>query len=90
MARYVGEYQTEDPNTTMKVVIVDGRLALDLPGQPIPLELYPPDDEGIWYLRVNPTVAVSFNEGEDAKIDSLNFHLPDGTALTRQRIDNDG
>jgi len=89
MERYVGEYQTEDPNATMKVVIIDGRLALDLPGQPISLELYPPDDMGIWYLRLNPTVAVSFNEGEDDKIHSLNLHLPDGTALTRQRIDDD-
>lgn len=89
MARYVGEYQTEDPNATMKVVIIDGRLAIDLPGQPISLELYPPDDEGIWYLRLNPTVAVSFNEGEDDEINSLNLHLPDGTALTRQRIDDD-
>ena len=89
MERYVGEYQTEDPNATMKVVIIDGRLAIDLPGQPISLELYPPDDMGIWYLRLNPTVAVSFNEGEDDEINSLNLHLPDGTALTRQRIDDD-
>jgi len=89
MERYVGEYQTEDPNATMKVVIIDGRLAIDLPGQPISLELYPPDDMGRWYLRINPTVAVSFNEGEDEEIDSLNLHLPDGTVLTRQRIEED-
>ena len=88
MERYVGEYQTEEPNATMKVVILNGRLALDLPGQPISLELYPPDDEGRWYLRINPTVAVSFNEGEEG-IHSLNLHLPDGTAITRQRIDDD-
>ena len=90
MERYVGEYRTEDPNTTMKVVIVDGRLALDLPGQPISLELYHPDEEGRWYMRVNPTVAVSFNIGEDDEVDSLILHLPDGTALTRPRIDKDG
>ena len=88
MERYVGEYQTEEPNATMKVVILNGRLALDLPGQPISLELYPPDDEGRWYLRINPTVAVSFNEGEEGIL-SLNLHLPDGTAITRQRIDDD-
>lgn len=84
----MGEYQTEEPNATMKVVILNGRLALDLPGQPISLELYPPDDEGRWYLRINPTVAVSFNEGEEGIL-SLNLHLPDGTAITRQRIDDD-
>ncbi|MDH5792804.1 MAG: serine hydrolase, partial [Candidatus Bathyarchaeota archaeon] len=88
MERYVGVYQTEDPNVTMGVVIHDGRLALDIPGQPIELELYPPDEEGKWYMRVNPTIAVSFNETDDGRIDSLTLHLPDGTTYTRKRIDD--
>jgi hypothetical protein len=86
MEKYVGTYQTEDPNITMRVVIHDGRLALDIPGQPIELDLYPPDEGGIWYLRTNPTVAVSFNETDDGGIDSLALHLPDGTTYTRKRI----
>jgi CubicO group peptidase (beta-lactamase class C family) len=89
MERYVGVYQTEEPNVTMKVVIHDGRLALEIPGQPIELELYPPDEEGKWYIRVNPTVAVSFNEADDGRIDSLTLHLPDGTTYTRKRIGDD-
>jgi CubicO group peptidase (beta-lactamase class C family) len=89
MEKYIGTYQTEDPNVTMGVVIHDGRLALDIPGQPIELELYPPDEEGIWYLRANPTVSVSFNETDDGKIDSLTLHLPDGTTYTRKRIGDD-
>ena len=89
MEKYVGIYQTEDPNVTMKVVIHDGRLALDIPGQPIELELYPPDDEGKWYIRVNPTVAVSFNETDDGRIDSFTLHLPDGTTYIRKRIYDD-
>ena len=88
MERYVGRYQTEDPNVTMGVVIVDGRLALDIPGQPTALELYPPDEGGFWYMRVNPAVAVSFNEAEDGGVESLNLHLPDGTTYTRKRIDD--
>ena len=88
MERYIGTYETEDPNVTMRVVIVDGRLALDIPGQPAALDLYPPDEEGIWYIRVNPTVAVSFNESGDGEIQSLDLYLPDGTVLTRQRIDD--
>ncbi len=87
MEKYVGTYQTEDPNATMKVVIHNGRLALDIPGQPI-LELYPPNDEGKWYIRVNPTIAVSFNETDDGRIDSLTLHLPDGTTYIRKRIDD--
>ena len=86
MERYVGEYQTEVPNITLRVVIVDGRLALDIPGQPVLLELYPPDDDGRWYMRVNPIVAISFNESGGGEVQSLNLHLPDGTTLTRQRI----
>jgi CubicO group peptidase (beta-lactamase class C family) len=86
MEKYIGTYQTEDPNVTMGVVIHDGRLALDIPGQPMELELYPPDEEGRWYIRVNPTIAVSFNETDDGVIESLTLHLPDGTTYTRKRI----
>jgi CubicO group peptidase (beta-lactamase class C family) len=89
MEKYVGTYQTEDPNVTMRVVIHDGRLALDIPGQPVELELYPPDEGGRWYMRVNPTVAVSFNETDEGLVDSLNLYLPDGTTYTRKRIDED-
>jgi hypothetical protein len=72
----------------MGVVIVDGRLALDIPGQPMALELYPPDEGGFWHMRVNPAVAVSFNEAEDGGVESLNLHLPDGTTYTRKRIED--
>jgi CubicO group peptidase (beta-lactamase class C family) len=87
MEKYMGIYQTDDPYVTMSGVIHDGRLALDIAGQPIELELYPPDDEGKWYIRVNPTIAVSFYETDDGRIDSLTLHLPDGTTYTRKRID---
>jgi len=89
MEKYVGVYETEDPNVTMQVVIVDGKLALEIPGQPFALELYPPDDEGKWYIRLNPIVAVSFNEAEDGRVASLSLHLPDGTSYLRQRLDDD-
>jgi hypothetical protein len=88
MEKYVGTYETEELNVTMKVEIINGVLALDIPGQPIKLELYPPDEEGKWFIRVNPLVAVSFNETEDGAIDSLTLHLPDGTTITRKRLDD--
>ena len=52
---------------TIKVVIHNDRLALELPGQQIELELYPPDDEGKLYIRINPTVAVSFSETDEGE-----------------------
>ncbi|UCD46175.1 MAG: serine hydrolase [Candidatus Bathyarchaeota archaeon] len=89
MGKYVGTYETEDPNVTVKMVIVEGRLALDIPGQPIPLDLYPPDEGGKWYMRVNPTIAVSFNESSDGRIESFTLHLPDGSTYQRKRIQDE-
>jgi CubicO group peptidase (beta-lactamase class C family) len=87
MEKYIGTYETEDTNITMKVLIVNERLALDIPGQPNTLELYPPDEEGKWYLRLNPSIAISFNENEAGEIESLNLHLPDGSTYTRRRLE---
>jgi CubicO group peptidase (beta-lactamase class C family) len=84
--QYLGVYETEDPNITMKVVIHEGMLALDIPGQPIQLDLFPPDEDGMWYLRVNPAIAVSFIK-VDNEIESIVLHLPDGTKYTRNRLE---
>ena len=51
MEKYLGEYETEDPNITMSVVIHDGMLALVIPGQPIELDLYPPNEDGLWVIK---------------------------------------
>jgi len=85
MEKYLGEYETEDPNITMSVVIHDGVLALVIPGQPVELDLYPPDENGMWVMKLNPTVVVSFNE-IDGIIDSIVLYLLDGTTYTRKRI----
>ena len=89
MEKYVGFYQTEDPNVTVEVLVNEGRLALNVTGQPTLLELYPPDDEGKWYIRFNPTIAISFNETEDDRVTSFTAHLPDGTTLLRPRMGSD-
>ena len=86
MEKYVGTFETEDPNITMGVVIYEGKLALEIPGQPVALELFPPNSEGLWFIRINPSVAVGFSEAEDGKIDSLSLYLPDGTVYVRKRI----
>ena len=89
MEKYIGFYQTEDPNVTVEVLIHEGRLALNITGQPTLLELYPPDSEGKWYIRVNPTTAISFNESDDGGVVSFTAHLPDGTTFLRPRINSD-
>ena len=87
MDKYLGVYETEDPNVTMRVIIHEGMLALDIPGQPISLDLYPPDEEGMWRLRLNPATAVSFVE-VDGEVESIVFHLPDGTTYSRKRLED--
>jgi CubicO group peptidase (beta-lactamase class C family) len=86
LQKYLGRYQTEEPGVVVTVLIHNGNLALDIPGQLVKLELYPPDEQGKWYVRLNPQLAVSFNEGADGKIESFTAHLPDGTTLLRPRV----
>jgi CubicO group peptidase (beta-lactamase class C family) len=87
LQKYTGHYQTEDPDVVVEVLIQNGRLALDIPGQPVLLELSPPDEEGKWYFRLNPQLAIAFNESTDGKVESFTAHLPDGTTLLRQKIE---
>jgi len=88
LQKYLGHYQTEDPGIVVEVLIQNGGLALDIPGQPVPVELFPPDEEGKWYFRLNPQVAIAFNESSDGKIESFTAYLPDGTTLLRPRIED--
>jgi len=78
----------EDPGIVVEVLMQNGDLALDIPGQPVPLKLSPPDEEGKWYIRLDPRVAIAFNENLDGKIESFTTYLPDGTTLIRPRIDD--
>ena len=86
MEKYTGTYETEDPELTMKIVIVNERLALDIPGQPVPLELYPPDVQGIWVMRLNPSVSVSFTETTEGEVESVTLYVPGGVSYTRKRL----
>jgi len=76
--RYVGSYRDEAFERDVKVIIHNDHLAIKAPESPVIRELYPPDEEGKWYVRLDPTLAVSFNEAEDGRIESLTVHAPDG------------
>ena len=75
--KYVGTY-LGDEGEEVKVLIHDGRLALRIPQAAIPLELYAPDEEGMWYFRLNPAAAISFQESEDGTVVSMTTHSPEG------------
>ena len=75
---YLGSYRDEEFERDVKVIIHNNHLAIKAPESSVIRELYPPDEEGKWYVRLDPTLAVSFNASEDGWIESLTVHTPDG------------
>jgi CubicO group peptidase (beta-lactamase class C family) len=82
---YLGWYVEDGSERQVEVVLQDGQLALRIPESPEPLELYPPDDDGVWLLRMNPAVEISFAESDGA-IGSYVARGPGGEA-TFTRLD---
>lgn len=59
-------------NAELKVLVQNGRLAVDVPGQMV-FELQPPDAEGRRAFRISDAVKVKFNENERGEVYSLTF-----------------
>jgi hypothetical protein len=73
---YVGTYIGNFANfkdAEFEVKIQNGHLAVDVPGQMV-FELNEPDEEGRWYFKITPLVAVSFKSDEEGSIISMTFH----------------
>jgi len=70
LQKYLGSYRSEQLGITVEVLVQNNRLAIDVPGQMV-YELYPPDDEGLWFFRVTPDISLKFNETSDGKVESL-------------------
>jgi len=86
--KYLGCYSTEEPGIMVKVLIHNDHLTLDVTGQIVKVELFPPDEEGKWALRLNPVVSIGFDEREDGSVESFTAYLPDGTTLLRPRVED--
>ena len=82
LQKYLGSYRAE--NVDVKVVIQNDRLAIDVPGQMV-FELYPPDEEGKWVIRLNDEIAVAFNES-DAGVESMTRYQ-EGQEFNMPRLD---
>ena len=87
--KYLGCYSTEEPDIMVEVIIHNGHLALDITGQVIKLELFPPDEEGKWAIRLNPVVSIGFDEREDGTVESFTSYLPDGSTELRPRVEDE-
>jgi len=54
-------------------LIQNNRLAADIPGQMV-YELYPPDEEGMWFFRLTPDISLSFSETLDGNVGSITMY----------------
>jgi hypothetical protein len=73
LQKFLGSYRSEQLGITVEVLIQNNRLAADVPGQMV-YELYPPDEEGMWFFRVTPDISLSFSETPDGNVESLTMH----------------
>jgi CubicO group peptidase (beta-lactamase class C family) len=75
LRKYEGTYPIPLLDADLTVLVRNGRLALDVPGQML-FDLNWPDDEGKWAFAVAPTmIQVSFNMTEDGEsVASLNLY----------------
>ncbi len=73
---YLGEYianfgQFQDEEFT--VLVQNGRLAIDVPGQQI-FELKEPDEEGKWYFVITDQIAVSFDRNDNDNVIGMKMY----------------
>jgi CubicO group peptidase (beta-lactamase class C family) len=76
VAELLGHYRAES-GMTMEVLIHNGRLAVDVPGQMI-YDLQLPDKNGDYRFRINHDFIVSFQRGKDGKVEKLSQTQPGG------------
>ena len=86
--KYLGLYERpeEEGSEPVEVLIQNGHLAISIPEAMAVLELYSPDEEGKWAMRLNPSVSISFQEDEDGNVVSFTSHSPEGD-FVRPRVD---
>jgi hypothetical protein len=86
--KYLGLYERpEEPDAEpVEVLIHNGHLAVSAPEAMVILELFPPDAEGRWIMRLNPSVSISFQEDEAGSVISFTSHTPDENVV-RPRLE---
>jgi CubicO group peptidase (beta-lactamase class C family) len=84
--KYAGVYQLDRPGQTVEIVEREGSLGLLRQGQTAPLLLRPPDAEGRWRFRGNPSTYVTFQENATGAVVSFTIHTAGGQTLVRPRV----
>ncbi|MFC1864962.1 serine hydrolase [Chloroflexota bacterium] len=73
LQKYLGNYRSEQLGITAAVLVQNNRLAIDVPGQMV-YELYPPDEEGMWFFRVTPDISLRFSESPGGEMESITMY----------------
>ena len=88
--KYLGFYTRPEEEDTepVEILIHNDHLGVKMPEVAVVLELYPPDEDGRWAIRLNPAVTISFQEDKDGEVVSFTSHSPEGD-FVRPRVDSD-
>ncbi len=73
---YLGAYTANFgsfKDTEFTVLVQNGRLAVDVPGQQV-YELKNPDTEGKWYFSISNEIAVSFERDDEGNVISMKMY----------------
>jgi CubicO group peptidase (beta-lactamase class C family) len=84
--KLLGSYEDPGSGQVVEIVFKDGSLAVEVPGIPQALAFYPPDEEGLWTLVLNPQSAIRFNAGEDGVIESYSVVAGGVERAKRMRV----
>jgi hypothetical protein len=80
---YLGWYREDGSGREVEVLLQNGRLAVRIPETPAPLELFPPDDDPLWRVRMSPAVGFEFIE-EDGAVVAYVARGPGGESTFRR------
>ena len=72
LERYLGKFHMKALKADLTVLVQDGRLALDVPGQTTYV-LEWPDEDDKWFFELTDSIAVSFTKG-DGPVESLTLY----------------
>jgi ketosteroid isomerase-like protein len=70
---YLGDYTHAQAQRTMHVVVRDGAMAVDIPGQTV-LALNDSDEQGRWYAKLTDRVFFTFDRNDAGEVTDMQVH----------------
>lgn len=70
---YFGKYRLDVLDRDVTVLMKDGKLAVDVPGQMV-FTLKSPDESGKWFFELTDTIAISFERDSSNRVITMTFY----------------